>query len=208
MKQEAITIKAPNFLFLPVPIRGTAPYVQHKFSEKARRAITDKQKAGAVAKKGTKKDPRDFDAEYKAAMHVSTDGWHGIPAPAFRNAMISACRTVGFKMTIGKLSVFVEPDGFDDEGTPLVKITEGKPEPHEAYGRINNGMGTTVMVRPMWKKWAAVVTIKFDADQFSSADVANLMARAGGQVGVGEGRPDSKMSCGMGWGTFEIVMEK
>ena len=33
----------------------------------------------------------------------------------------------------------------------------------------------------------------------------NLMARAGAQVGVGEGRPDSKTSAGLGFGTWEIV---
>jgi hypothetical protein len=46
--------------------------------------------------------------------------------------------------------------------------------------------------------------VRFDADQFTLRDIANLLLRAGMQVGVGEGRPDSKKSCGMGWGTFEI----
>jgi hypothetical protein len=30
----------------------------------------------------------------------------------------------------------------------------------------------------------------------------------GRQVGIGEGRPDSRNSCGMGWGLFEIVNRK
>ena len=46
--------------------------------------------------------------------------------------------------------------------------------------------------------------IRFDADMFSAADVANLMNRVGAQVGIGEGRPDSKNSAGMGWGLFSI----
>jgi len=32
-----------------------------------------------------------------------------------------------------------------------------------------------------------------------------LLARVGMQVGIGEGRPDSKNSAGMGWGLFEVV---
>ena len=36
----------------------------------------------------------------------------------------------------------------------------------------------------------------------------NLIARAGMQVGICEGRPDSSNSTGMGWGTFEISDEK
>jgi hypothetical protein len=41
-------------------------------------------------------------------------------------------------------------------------------------------------------------------DQFTHQDVANLMTRVGLQVGLGEGRPDSKNSAGMGWGLFQI----
>ena len=37
------------------------------------------------------------------------------------------------------------------------------------------------------------------------ADVVNLIARVGIQVGIGEGRPDSKMSAGLGYGLFELV---
>jgi hypothetical protein len=57
----------------------------------------------------------------------------------------------------------------------------------------------------MWEPgWEATVRIRFDADLFTITDVANLLRRAGLQVGVGEGRPDSKKSAGMGWGIFDI----
>jgi hypothetical protein len=36
-------------------------------------------------------------------------------------------------------------------------------------------------------------------------DVTNLINRVGLQVGIGEGRPDSKDSAGIGLGLFEIV---
>ena len=36
-------------------------------------------------------------------------------------------------------------------------------------------------------------------------DVVNLMARVGMQVGIGEGRPDSKASAGLGNGLFQIL---
>jgi hypothetical protein len=48
------------------------------------------------------------------------------------------------------------------------------------------------------------VRVQYDADQFTATDAANLMTRVGAQVGIGEGRPDSKMSAGMGWGTFKL----
>ncbi|MEJ5360186.1 MAG: hypothetical protein WHT06_16110, partial [Desulfobacterales bacterium] len=56
----------------------------------------------------------------------------------------------------------------------------------------------------MWREWGLKVRIRYDADQFSRDDVANLIARAGVQCGLGEGRPFSRMSNGMGYGTFEI----
>ena len=200
-----VTIPAPKFSTVEFLIRGTAPYVQNAFSKKAREMMKAKQEAGSTAKKGGKKDAKDFDACFKEAQHVSDDGWHGIPAGAFRNAIVSACRTVGFKMTLAKLSVFIEADGFDaNEGTPLVRITKGKPEYCEHSVRIQ--MTTDVRARAMWREgWEAKLRVRFDGDQFTADDVANLVMRVGMQVGIGEGRPDSKTSCGMGWGMFDIV---
>jgi hypothetical protein len=201
-----VAISPPNLQRAEFTITGTAPYVQNKFSAKAREQMKSKQEAGSVAKKGAKRDPKDFKACYEGAMHRSREDWHGIPASSFRNAMISACRMVGFKMTHAKLSVFVEADGFDaDDGSPLVRITKGKPEYHEACVRNETGV-VDVRARPMWREgWQAKVRVTFDADQFTLADVSNLLLRAGMQVGIGEGRPDSKSSAGMGWGTFSIV---
>jgi len=71
---------------------------------------------------------------------------------------------------------------------------------------VRNATGVAdIRVRPMWREWGAHVRVKYDADQFTLTDVTNLMARVGMQVGIGEGRPDSKSSAGLGWGTFELV---
>ena len=59
----------------------------------------------------------------------------------------------------------------------------------------------------MYPEWSAKLKIKFDSDMFSVHDVANLLSRMGAQVGIGEGRPDSKNSAGMGWGTFDVKGE-
>ena len=202
---ETLVITAPNIKTAVFQLKSTAPYVQHKFSEKARIKMRSAMEQGSQQKKGrTKKDPRDFDEDYLQAMYETDEGWRGIPAPAFRNAMVSACRVAGFQMTKAKLSVFVEADGFDvDEAKPLVKIKRGDPEKYESLVRIQQT--TNIAVRAMWREWEADVRISYDADQFTSQDIANLMDRVGRQVGVGEGRPDSKTSAGRGWGTFEIV---
>lgn len=201
-----VQIQPPKFERAAIRIRGTSPYVQHKFSQKAKAAIEATHREGSRSRKGKNKEPRDFEADWRGAMHIAEDGWHGMPATAFRNAMISACRLVGFAMTRAKLSIFIEADGYDVDGrTPLVRI-EGDPEPMGEPEYVRNESGVVdLRVRPTWRKWEAVVNVRWDADQFSAADVVNLFARAGAQVGIGEGRPDSPNSNGLGNGLWEIA---
>lgn len=207
-KQTEVTISPPNFQTAVFRIRGISPYVQNKFSHKTRQQMKETQERGSTAKKGTKKDPKNFQEAYEQSLHQTSEGWYGMPAPAFRAAMISACRTVGFKMTLAKLSVFIEADGFDqDDATPLVRILKGEPEYFESLVRVANG-APDIRPRGKWQPgWEVNLRIRFDADQFTLADVSNLLMRVGLQVGIGEGRPDSKMSAGMGWGMFEVINE-
>ncbi len=201
-----LTIPPPKFEVAEFEIQGISPYVQHKFSKKGRDKMKAQQEAGSQAKKGKKRDPRDFKADYEEAQYRFEDGGHGLPAAAIRAAMISACRLVGFKMTITKMALFILDDGYDKEDhTALVRITKGKPEYREDVVRNQTGV-CDIRARPMWAEgWRAKVRIRFDADWFKAQDVANLLMRAGMQVGIGEGRPDSKESAGMGWGLFECM---
>lgn len=201
---ETVTVSPPNFGEAHFRIVGTAPYMQARFTAKAMQAMRDKQVAGSTAAKGKKRDPRDFDADFEQAQHRSTEGWVGIPAAALRNACIDACRMAGFQMTRARMSVFVNADGLDAvDGSPLVRLIAGDPEKTELAVRNETGV-VDIRARPMWREWAADVRLTFDADQFTATDVTNLLARAGLQVGIGEGRPFSKKSNGMGFGTFRI----
>lgn len=205
---ETIAVAAPNILTASFDIEGTAPYVQHKFSAKTKQEMLSAQMSGLKSKNRKKTDVRKPNEEFEEATYKMIEPGkkkpsYGIPAPAFRAAMISACRLVGFQMTKAKLSVFVEQDGIDiEDATPLVKI-DGKRTMLESNVRLANGTAY-INFRPMWQEWKAKVKVRFDADQFSIGDVANLLTRVGLQVGVGEGRPDSKTSNGMGWGLFQI----
>jgi len=205
---QSVTITAPNFVTTQLKIQGTAPYVQLAFGEKARNTMREKQAAGSTATKGRKREAKDFDAAFLEAVHRSRNGWFGIPAGAIRNAMVSACSIVGFHMTKAKKSIFIRADGFDAaEGTPLIKIDS---EPTKVEHMVRNATGVAdIRVRAMYDVgWTATLNIDFDADIFTPADIANLVLRAGVQVGIGEGRPFSKNSCGMGWGTFEICSQE
>lgn len=201
-QSDVVQITAPNIKRAQFKIIGTAPYVQLKFSAKATNMMRAKME-GKIPKGRKNKDARDFDDDFLQAMYTSEEGWRGIPASSFRNAMISACRLVGFKMTLAKLSIFIAQDGFDkDEGLPMVRI-QGEPEMIVSHVRNATGVAD-LRVRAKFWPWSAILSISYDGDQFNTSDVANLLSRVGKQVGIGEGRPDGKASAGMGWGTFDV----
>lgn len=198
-----VSISAPKIQTASFTLIGTSPLVQARFSAKAKQAMMAKMEAGSTSKGKKIREARDFDQDCKDAMHVGVDGRPGVPAGAFRNAMISACRLVGFKMTLAKLSVFVEADTFDAvDGVPLVHIN-GDWERLDMNTRNATGV-IDIRVRPMWRQWSMNLRVKYDEDQFTLTDVSNLLLRAGVQVGIGEGRHDSKSSTGLGFGCFKI----
>lgn len=201
--KQTVQIAAPRLRVAEFKLIGTAPYVQLRFSQKAMNAMMDKMKGGTQSKSKKIREARNFDDDFIQAQHISEEGWVGIPAGSFRAAMISACRLVGFKMTLAKLSLFIIADGIDKvDGVPLVKIN-GTPEPNIMAVRNQTGVAD-IRCRPMWKEWSIKLRIQFDEDQFSLTDISNLLMRVGMQVGLGEGRPDSRESTGLGWGLFKL----
>lgn len=186
---------------------GLSPYMQLRFSQKAMTKMQVQQEAGQQARSKRTREARDFDDDYLQAMHRFADGRYGIPAASFRNAMISACRLVGFKMTIAKLALFVIQDGVDMvDATPLVELYG---EPEKTIMPVRNATGVAdLRVRPMWREWHVNLRVRWDSAQLSMQDVSNLLYRAGRQVGIGEGRPDSRESAGLGYGLFDIAEEE
>ena len=207
VSQTAVVITPPNMQTVAIQIEGTAPLVVNRFGAKAKEAMEQQQGAGSTARGKRKREPKDFDALYRDSLHVSTEGWLGINASAFRQAAISACRLVGFKMTYAKLAIFIEADGMESDGTQLVRI-EGEPTKFHDFVKNQSGVAD-IRPRGHWVNgWGATVRVRFDADQFTLTDIVNLFDRIGQQVGVGAGRPDSSDSAGQGWGLFRIVTAK
>jgi len=203
-KETVVAVKPPKFELAEFRIIGVAPLVIHRFSEKAKLDLKQKMETGKAASSKKNREAKSSDELFEQARYVSPEGWDGVHAAAVRNALISACRLVGYKMTLAKLSIFVEPDGFDakEPQIPLVRIY-GTAVKQEDVARVETGQ-PYVTVRAAYHQWSAKLRIRWDADQFTLADLTNLLARAGMQVGIGEGRPDSKNSAGMGWGLFRI----
>jgi len=203
-----IEITPPDFKILPVRVEGTAPLMLHKFSEKMRKQIEEKQTAKNAI--GAKRAPKDYAAEFNAARYRFRNGatHDGIPAGAFRAAMIAACRRVdGLPMTQAKGAFFIIADGRDEtDGTPLVKI-DGRPQHDTRPVRLESGVAD-LRNRPRYDTWACNLKIQFDADMLSAQDVANLLSRAGATIGVGELRPQGPNSYGGDFGTWRVMSQK
>ena len=161
---------------------GDSPLIVHAWSEKAKRAMLEKQQ-----KKATKaKEVRDPEAEIEACFYRTESGEYGFPAIGVKAAMVSACRFVDAKMTVARGAFHI-----DAEMLPVI----GSPRPREDMVRI--GMGTAdLRYRPEFPDWKIPVSIKFNAGVMSAEQVANLLDAAGFGVGIGEWRPERNGSYG------------
>jgi hypothetical protein len=205
--KKEVRITAPNFKLGTFTIEAAdgAPLVIHRFSAKTKNEMIEKQTTGKAASSKKNRAPKDAEETFNDARYISPANWDGFNASSIRAAMITACKLVGFHMTLAKLAIFVEPDGWDakEPQIPLVRIY-GDPILQQDIARVSNG-NPYVTIRPAYHNWSAKVKIKWDADQFTQDDIFNLLHRVGGQVGIGEGRPNSKKGTGMGWGIFKIT---
>ena len=207
--KQNVIVPPANMKLVGFTIRGTDPLVMHQMSQKTRDAIAATQVNAGKATGKKKREPRDFKADFEGSMHRCVDGnWIGLPVMAVKAAMVAACRAVGEKMTLVKMSFKVLADGWSVFGSPLAKITKGKPHMAIHPAPVSNGrwdLRSRAMFDPGWEVF---IRISYDADMISLECLSNLLMRAGLQVGVLEGRQFSKMSCGMGWGGFEIINKK
>lgn len=205
-KEETLVIKPPNFKQASWKIRGITNLVINAFDEKSREQIRKIQEGGQAAKNIRKREPKDFDAQFRNAHHVSTEGWNGFSALGVRHALVDACRLTGAVMTRAKMAIVeIVPDGCDKDGWDLIRIIKGEPKYFECYVRNETGV-VDLRARPRWDPgWEATIGLVWDGDEFRLQDITNLLMRAGLQVGIGEGRPFSKKSVGCNWGRFEVI---
>lgn len=185
-------IPAIKRVLIHAELKSTAPLIQHKWSEKAKKAMRDKQQGAAKARK----EPKNPDAEFEAAKYLLPDGRPGIPAVAFKAAIVDAARLVGdAKMTHIRPSVYVQGYGPD----MLVPIVASPAVLREDMVRV--GMGTSdLRYRPMYEEWTATLEIQLLSHVITEEVLFGLLDGAG-YNGVGEWRPEKN---GV-YGTFTVT---
>ena len=160
-----------------ITLGGTNPLIVHRFSEKARKEMLDKQMGAAKQKKAFKNPEQD----YFVSLYLLPDGTPGFPAVAFKAAAVNAANDAGIQKVLARRA-------FHITGGELVPI-RGEHRMREDMVRI--AMGTAdVRHRAEFPDWEVTVPVTYNASIISLEQLVNLFNIAGFGVGVGEWRPE------------------
>ncbi len=190
-KVKEVVVTPLRMAIIEVPIVGISILVLNKWSEKALAQIRKKH----AGEKKKNRDVRDMEAECEAATYRLPDGRVGVPAIAFKSAMVTATdKDLGLPKTVIRKGLFVVAD--DDDlvaiETPNVKMREDTVRPSSG--------GADLRYRPMMEDWRATLHIEYDQDLLTAESIVNLVNRAGFGVGICERRPEKDGT----WGRFKV----
>lgn len=188
--EQTVEIPTLDIRTIRLSLESDSGLIVHKWSEKARKQMLDKQMKKATMAKDAK-DPKE---EFEACLYRRKNGKYGFPAIAFKLSAVQAANDAGMKMTIARRAFHVI--AADD----LVEIkSKKKPWMRTDMVRLNSGPKPTsdIRFRPQFDDWSVDLLIRYNARVLSAAQVVNLFNTAGFGVGVGEWRPTRNGDKGM-----------
>ena len=184
--EKVVVVKLPKFERMNIHIRGTAPLIVHRWSEKGKKQLLD----DFQLKPKQPKEPKNPEREYADSLYVLDDGRYGFPASGFKKAIVRAGTYADMKMTFLRGVVMVEGEYIVIDGTPQMR---------EDIVKIQ--MTIDLRYRGEFRVWESTIPIIFNAGIISADQILNLIQIAGFAVGIGEWRPEK----GGSYGTFSIV---
>ena len=183
-----IEIPKPAIASLQIEVEGISPLICHRWSDKAKKMMLDKQ----MKKAGTGREAKDPERDFRESLYVldpdQEEAWYqngtepdgfGFPAVAFKAAAIRAGKQVGLVMA--DLRTWFHVNG---ELVPIV----GSPTPREDMVRVQQT--SDIRYRGEFQNWSAVVPVELDESKLSIEQLVSLFEGAGFGVGVGEHRPE------------------
>jgi hypothetical protein len=166
----------------------------HKFSEKAKKMMLAAQQGN----KTKVHDPKNPTEDAEAACYRLEDGRPGMPAVAFKGAIVAGCRFFsGITMTQTKMMIFVEGEGPEQ----LVAIN-GEQQLREDTVRLASGVSDLRYRYAFWP-WNVSLTVSYHASVMSRDSLVALV-EAGGSAGIGDRRPSAPKSNTGTFGRFAI----
>lgn len=179
--EKGISIPKPDIKIVEVTITGKTPLIYHKWAEKAKRQIRDKQQK--VAKTG--REIRDPKQEYEDSFYTNKAGKIAFPGGSIKKAMVGAARSLEtIPMTLIRAAIFVKGD---EEG--LIEVQYKEKVMREDMVRVGKG-SADLRYRGELRGWTMTFNIEYNASIFSVEMVLNLLETAGFSQGLGEWRPE------------------
>ena len=182
---QPIVIPGMNIKHAEIFLISDSPLISHKWSEKSKKEIRDKQQKKAK----TARDIRDPEAEFDDSLYHIEGGGYGFPAVAFKAAAVNACSHVDGITKVharGAFHIMCE----------LVTIEGDKPIQREDMVRVGMGVAD-LRYRGEFKKWHCKIPVRYNANVLSLEQITNIFDTAGFSTGVGEWRPQKNGDYGM-----------
>ena len=208
-REEIIEIKPVEIVTTTIRIKGDTPLIMHRWSEKAKRMILDKQTKATKSKARDAKNPvGDFieslywiegePAEHtEEAFEAAVTGgarW-GFPVTAIKQATISAAYRNGLTKDMVSLRGAFFIDG---EGPDLLAEVKGcVPRMREDMVRV--GMGAAdIRFRGEFEDWYMDLNLRYNKNGvYTLEQIINLINVGGFSCGIGEWRPEKDGQNGM-----------
>lgn len=197
---KSVSVELPplNIQRIEVMLVGDTPLIMHRWSEKAKKEMLDKQMKKAKQAREAKSPERDFrDSIYVLpALKKGGAERYGFPVIAFKAAAVTACTSIGGITKVQARQAFHIDGEF--------AVIEGS-EPHMREDMVRIGMGTAdIRYRGEFFPWFTRLTIAHNANVMSAEQILNMLNTAGFGVGVGEWRPEKDGQ----YGRFHVGSEQ
>ena len=210
-KNEAaiIEIKPINIVITTVRIAGDTPLIMHRWSEKAKRMILEKQmKKTKSSAKEAKNPVEDFiesiywmegkPSEYteEAFDEACRNGARfGFPVTAIKQATISSAYRNGITKDMASLrgAFFIAGEGSE----LLAEVKGSAPTMREDMVRVGMGVAD-IRFRGEFANWYMDLQVSYNANGAYTIDqIINLINVGGFSCGIGEWRPEKDGNYGM-----------
>lgn len=185
---------------MSVRVRSLPPgLLTHRFGEEKRQQMAD-----AARQKSRVRKPKDPEREFHGSIYFIGDPdcrRYGIPAIAFKQAMVNGCRVVqGLSMSEARQMFFVL--GCADDREHVEIASDYEPQMREDPVRNASGVAD-LRYRAFWPEWEGILNIEFLSGALTAKQIVNLVNVAGWSSGVCEMRPQQKI--GGTFGRFQVV---
>lgn len=195
---QPIVLKRLEKHVAKVTVVGVTPVIPHRWSEKAKKMMLDKQQGKASEKKA----PKDPEAEAHAATYWCADGRPGIQAVGFKAAIADAARFFDKSVTIEMLKRAIHIYGEVTADGDVVVPIDGEITMREDTARTSTGVANLTYRNQIWP-WRAELHVEYIASLITEETLVTLIDAAGVN-GVGDWRPSSPKSKSGTFGKFRV----